>query len=159
MSVFVLAPLVGLVLERIIFRHLRTASAVSKLVVALGLSVALPELFNLAARFANVSGRRISGTVPDGASVYYDPFGIYRFNRDELAMMAVALAATLLLAALFRFTMLGLSMRAVVESPRMTELSGVNADRGLRLRLGPVEHVRGHGRRADRAPVQFAQLG
>ena len=128
-SVFVLAPLVGLVLERIIFRHLRTASAVSKLVVALGLSVALPELFNLAARFANVSGRRISGTVPDGASVYYDPFGIYRFNRDELAMMAVALAATLLLAALFRFTMLGLSMRAVVESPRMTELSGVNADR------------------------------
>ena len=128
-AVFVLAPLVGLVLERIIFRHLRTASAVSKLVVTLGLSVALPALFNLAARFANVSGRRISGIVPDGASVYYDPFGIYRFNRDELAMMAVALAATLLLAALFRFTMLGLSMRAVVESLRMTELSGINADR------------------------------
>ena len=128
-SVFVLAPAVGLVLERLIFRHLRTASSVSKLVVAIGLSVALPELFNRAARFTAVSGRRITGIVPDGAGVYYDPFGVYRFNRDELAMMAVALAGTLLLGALFRFTMLGLAMRAVVESPRMTELSGIDADR------------------------------
>ena len=128
-SVFVLAPLVGLVLERLIFRHLRTASAVSKLVIAIGLSVALPELFNLTARFTAVAGRRIGGIMPDGASVFYDPFGVYRFNRDELAMMAVVLAGTLLLGALFRFSALGLAMRAVVESPRMTELSGINADR------------------------------
>src|SRR5437763_8442849 len=33
LAVFVLAPLIGLVLERLIFRHLRTASPVSKLVV------------------------------------------------------------------------------------------------------------------------------
>ena len=128
-SVFVLAPLVGLVLERAIFRHLRTSSPVSKLVVTIGLSVALPEIFNWAVRFSAVAGRQITGIVPDGAGVYYDPFGVYRFNRDELAMMAVALAGTLLLAALFRFTMMGLSMRAVVESPRMIELSGINANR------------------------------
>ena len=129
LSVFVLAPLVGLVLERLIFRHLRTRSAVAKLVVAIGLSVALPELFNQVARFTAVSGRRITGIMPDGAGVFYDAFGVYRFNRDELAMMAVALAGTLLLGALFRFTAVGLAMRAVVESPRMTELSGVDADR------------------------------
>ena len=129
LSVFVLAPLVGLVLERLIFRHLRTRSAVAKLVVAIGLSVALPELFNQVTRFTAVSGRRITGIMPDGAGVFYDAFGVYRFNRDELAMMAVALAGTLLLGALFRFTAAGLAMRAVVESPRMTELSGVNADR------------------------------
>ncbi len=128
-SVFVLAPILGVVLDRLIFRHLRTASAVSKLVVAIGLSVALPELFNRAASFSAVAGRQITGIVPDGAGVFYDLFGVYRFNRDELAMMAVALAGTLLLGALFRFTMLGLAMRAVVESPRMTELSGINADR------------------------------
>ena len=129
LSVFVLAPLVGLILEWLIFRHLRTRPAVSKLVVAIGLSVALPELFNQAARFTAVAGRQITGIMPDGANVFYDAFGVYRFNRDELAMMAVALAGTLLLGALFRFTMLGLAMRAVVESPRMTELSGINADR------------------------------
>ncbi|MCY4663452.1 MAG: ABC transporter permease [Acidimicrobiaceae bacterium] len=128
-SVFVLAPLVGVTLERLIFRHLRTASAVAKLVVAIGLSVTLPELFNQVARFTTVAGRQIAGIVPDGAGVYYDPFGVYRFNRDELAMIAVALVGTLLLGALFRYTTLGLAVRAVVESPRMTELSGVNADR------------------------------
>src|SRR5437660_3946510 len=31
--------------------------------------------------------------------------------------------------ALFRWSAIGLQMRAVVESPRMTELAGVNADR------------------------------
>ena len=128
-SVFVLAPALGLALERAIFRHLRTASAVSKLVVAIGLSVALPALFNQAARFTAVAGRQITGIMPDGAGVFYDPFGLYRFNRDELAMIVVALAGTVLLGALFRYTTLGLAMRAVVESPRMTELSGINADR------------------------------
>ena len=129
LSVFVLAPLVGLILERLIFRHLRTSSAVSKLVVTIGLSVALPELFNWAARFTAVAGRQITGIVPDGAGVFYDPFGLYRYNRDELAMMAVVLVGTVLLGILFRFTMLGLAMRAVVESPRMSELSGIASDR------------------------------
>lgn len=129
LSVFVVAPLVGLVLERLIFRHLRTSSAVSKLVVTIGLSVALPELFNWAARFTAVAGRQIVGIVPDGARVFYDPFGLYRYSRDELAMMAVLLVATILLGALFRFTMLGLAMKAVVESPRLTELSGIGSDR------------------------------
>src|SRR6266545_4396963 len=46
-SVLILAPLLGLVLERLIFRHLRTAPAVAKLVVTIGLTVALPSLFEL----------------------------------------------------------------------------------------------------------------
>ena len=37
LSVLVLAPLIGLVLERLIFRHLRTSTAAAKLVVAIGL--------------------------------------------------------------------------------------------------------------------------
>ncbi len=129
LAVFVVAPLVGLALERLIFRNLRTGSSVSKLVVTLGLSVALPELFNWAARFTAVAGRQITGIVPDGARVFYDPFGLYRFNRDELAMMATALVVMILLVVLFRYTMLGLAMRAIVESPRMAELSGIASDR------------------------------
>ena len=118
-SVVVLAPLIGLLLERLIFRHLRTAGALPKLVVAIGLTVALPNLFDLLADFVYVSGRTPEGIVPDGASVYYDPFGVYPFSRDELVAMAVAVVAMVALAALFRFTALGLRMRAVVESSRM----------------------------------------
>ena len=129
LSVFVLAPVLGLVLEHAIFRHLRTSSPVSKLVVAIGLSVALPTLFDLLSGFSAVAGSTPEGIVPDGADVFYDPFGVYPFSRNELVQMAVALAGTIGLAALFRFSSLGLSMRAVVESPRMAELKGIDADR------------------------------
>ena len=129
LSVLVLAPAIGLVLERFIFRHLRTDSALAKLVIAIGLSVALPNLFELIVGFEPVAGRTPEGIVPDGATVFYDPFGIYAFSRNELAAIAVAVLATTALGVLFRFTALGLQMRAVVESPRMTELNGIRADR------------------------------
>jgi ABC-type branched-subunit amino acid transport system permease subunit len=128
-SVFVLAPALGLVLERLIFRHLRTSSSVAKLVVAIGLTVAIPSLFEVVVGFDPVAGRTPEGIVPGGATVFYDPFGVYRFSRDELVAMAVALVAMSALAALFRYSGIGLKMRAVVESPRMTELSGIRADR------------------------------
>ncbi|MCU1375319.1 MAG: inner-rane translocator [Actinomycetia bacterium] len=129
LAVFILAPLVGLVLERLIFRHLRTASSVAKLVVTIGLSVALPSLFELVANFQAVAGQTPVGIIANGANVYYDPFGVYAFSRDELMTMGVAVVAMLGLAALFRYSSMGLSMRAVVESPRMTELNGIRADR------------------------------
>jgi branched-subunit amino acid ABC-type transport system permease component len=129
LSVFVLAPAIGLVLERLIFRHLRTGSSVAKLVVALGLSVALPNLFDVIVGFQPVAGRTPEGIVVDGASVFYDPFGVYAFSRNELMAMIVAVIGMGALAALFRFTAIGLRMRAVVESPRMTELNGIRSDR------------------------------
>ena len=129
LSVVILAPAIGLILERLIFRHLRTASAVSKLVVAIGLTVALPSLFELVSGFRAVAGQTPVGIVPDGASVFYDPFGLYPWSRDELTQLVVAVLAMLALGAMFKYTALGLRMRAVVESPRMTELAGVNADR------------------------------
>ena len=128
-SVVVLPPLLGLVLERLIFRHLRQASALPKLVVAIGLSVAIPALFNVLAEFKALSGATPEGVVNDGNSVFYDPFGVYPFSRNELVMMGVAVVAALALGALFRFSAMGLRMRAVVESARMTELNGIAADR------------------------------
>ena len=46
-AVIVVAPLLGLVLDRFLFRHLRTAPTVAKLVVSLGLLVAIPEIVDL----------------------------------------------------------------------------------------------------------------
>ena len=128
-SVFLLAPLLGLALERLLFRHLRTAPAVAKLVVTIGLAVALPALVDLVLSFESIAGVTPVGIVPDGATVFYDPFGVYAFSRNELVAMAVAIVGVVGLGVLFRFTGIGLQMRAVVESPRMTELSGVAADR------------------------------
>ena len=129
LSVFLLAPVLGLVLERYIFRHLRTGSSVSKLVVTIGLTLALPNLFDVLIGFEPVAGRTPEGIITGGATVFYDPFGVYAFSRDELMAMGVGLLGMALLGALFRFTAIGLQMRAVVESPRMTELNGIRSDR------------------------------
>lgn len=128
-AVLVLAPAIGLVLERLIFRHLPTESSLAKLVIAIGLSVALPNLFELAVGFEPVAGRTPRGLLPNGANTFYDPFGVYAFSRDELTAMAIAVLSVAALGVLFRFTALGLRMRAVVESPRMSELNGIRADR------------------------------
>jgi len=129
LSVVILAPLIGLVLERLIFRSLRTASAIAKLVVTVGLTVALPAMFDLATGFQAVAGNTPEGILPKGAQVFYDPLGVYPWSRNELAQLIVALAALIVIGGVFRYTSIGLSMRAVVESPRMTELAGINADR------------------------------
>jgi branched-subunit amino acid ABC-type transport system permease component len=129
LSVVLIAPLLGFLLEWLIFRHLRTAPAVAKLVVTIGLALALPNIVDLLFGFEVVAGRTPEGIAPDGASVFYDPFGVYAFSRNEVVTMAVAVVAMLALGALFRFSAIGLRMRAVVESPRMTELNGVAADR------------------------------
>src|SRR3954469_23064876 len=51
LSVFVLAPAIGILLERFVFRQLRTASPIAKLVVTIGLAVALPSIFDLVVSF------------------------------------------------------------------------------------------------------------
>ncbi|MEI8084277.1 MAG: branched-chain amino acid ABC transporter permease, partial [Actinomycetes bacterium] len=129
LSVFVLAPAIGLTLERLVFRYLRTGTSVAKLVVTIGISLALPNIFELITNFKGVVGQTPAGIVPNGSGVFYDPFGVYPFSRDELTTIGVAVIAMLCLAALFRFSAIGLQMRAVVESPRMTELNGIRSDR------------------------------
>ncbi|MFV0318636.1 MAG: ABC transporter permease [Microthrixaceae bacterium] len=129
LSVLIVAPAIGLILERLIFRRLPPGSTLAKLVIAIGLSVAIPALFDLIVGFEPVAGATPGGLLPDGATVFYDPTGLYPFSRNELTAFVIALASTAALAALFRFTNIGLQMRAVVESPRMTELNGIRADR------------------------------
>jgi ABC-type branched-subunit amino acid transport system permease subunit len=119
----------GFLLDRVLFRHLRTAPPIARLVTALGLLVAIPEAVKVV--FDETSVQSVPGVWP------LDEFDLPRLYRlfgfdldgDQLAtMLAVALVAVGL-GVLFRFTALGLRMRAVVESPRMTELTGVNSDR------------------------------
>jgi branched-chain amino acid transport system permease protein len=129
LAVVVLAPALGVVLEWLVFRHLRTAPAVAKLVITIGLTVALPSIVDIVMGYEVVGGRTPEGIAPDGANVFYDPFGVYAFSRNEIVAMAVAVLSMVALGAMFRFSALGLRMRAVVESPRMTELNGINADR------------------------------
>ena len=148
MAVVLVAPVLGLLLERLIFRHIHAVSAVAKLVISLGLMVALPELFKLAVDYNREQPFGAVGIIPDGTTVYR-MFGRYPVTRDEIAAFVIMVAAALALAALFRYSRLGLRIRAVVQSPRMTELNGVNADLGV---VGLVDAVQPL-RRSRRSPA------
>ena len=124
-AVLVAGPLLGYLLDRAIFRHLRGASTLATLVSSLGLLVAIPAVVQL--WFG--TGRKFNppSIAPDPGHVFR--FGEFSVSNDELATIVATVVVVVALTALFRYSALGLRMRAVVESPRMAELAGVNADR------------------------------
>jgi branched-subunit amino acid ABC-type transport system permease component len=125
LAVLIVAPLLGLLLDRALFRYLRTAPTISKLVVSLGLLVAIPEITRL--WFGRGSAFGPPTIWPNEFGIY--SFGDYTINGNQAATIIATAISVVLLTVLFRYTTIGLQMRAVVESPRMTELAGVNADR------------------------------
>lgn len=82
-SVVVLAPLIGFLLESLIFRHLRTASPVSSLVVAIGLTITIPSIVDLALDFQARATVNPPRPGPRGNSVYYEVFGLYSFTTTS----------------------------------------------------------------------------
>jgi branched-subunit amino acid ABC-type transport system permease component len=125
-AVLVIGPVVGVLLDRLLFRRIRTASPLVKLVPSLGLLVALPQVALI-----------ITGSTPTipppaivgNAQTVYLHLGSVPLSGLELSISASTVVVAAVLVVLFRFTPVGLEMRAVVESPRMTELAGVNAGR------------------------------
>jgi branched-chain amino acid transport system permease protein len=131
-SVVVLAPLLGFVLDRLLFRYLRTAPALAKLVVSLGLLVAIPEIVKLKFLFGADTKFSPPTIWPFDVGIFkiYHPIGErYGIDGGQAAAMIVTVLVVIVLTALFRYSAIGLQMRAVVESPRMTSLVGINADR------------------------------
>lgn len=126
-AVILFAPLLGLVLYWALFRHMRNAPQVARLAVAIGLMLALPEIVKLALNLGNAPLFGVQGIVGGGDTIYH--LGSYAFFRDDIATIVITFGAVLLLTLLFRYTAIGLRMRAVVESSRMTELAGISADR------------------------------
>src|SRR5256886_9838212 len=73
LAVVVIAPLIGLILERLIFRPLRNVGALPKLVVGIGLAVAIPSIFNLFANLQVLTGVQPEAVVSNGANVLHNP--------------------------------------------------------------------------------------
>lgn len=124
-SVFVLSPLLGLGLYWGLFRYTQGAPETVKLVVGLGVLLVLPALIQ-----GVWFGTDLKGNPPvavPGAEGVFELGGI-RIGGDSLTTIFAALVVVVALAGLFKFTVLGLRMRAVVESPRMVQLAGINAD-------------------------------
>jgi branched-chain amino acid transport system permease protein len=125
-ALFIAAPLLGFILDRAVFRWVRSAPPIAKLVTSLALLVAIPQILKL--WFGQNPASGTQGIVPNGDTAYH-PFGDVFISRNDVATITATLVVVALLTVLFKYSALGLRMRAVVESSRLTELAGVNADR------------------------------
>lgn len=121
-AVVVIGPLTGLFLWAVLFRRLVHASSATKLVSTIGLFVAIPP-FTLFV-FDDQPIFRAPGLAGESPSVHH-LLGV-AINADQIIVLASALVVAVGMAAVLRSTAFGLSVRAVVDSPVLSELVGVN---------------------------------
>ncbi len=124
LSIGVVSPALGFVLDRVIFRHTRNASPFVTLVPAIGLLVVLPSAVDII--FG--AGTRINppSLFLSARTVYFSVAGL-AVNGTELSTTIITVAIVAILWGALKFTKLGLAMRAVVESARLAELQGVRS--------------------------------
>jgi branched-chain amino acid transport system permease protein len=130
-AVLIVSPLVGLVLDRVLFRAMRSAGWQVKLVSVLGLFVALPEITKIALTGRQPVPVTSRSSIPPMFGINSAGFNIgTHFVAWDFTMAAIlTVVVVIILGLIFRYTATGLQMRAVVESPRMVELAGVDSER------------------------------
>jgi branched-chain amino acid transport system permease protein len=123
-SVVIMAPLLGLLFDRFLFRKIANTNTTAKIVTSLALFVAIPNIVPLF--FGDRSFAGAPSLLFNIDTVYFTVFGA-PINGAFLATVTVTVAVLVAMVVLMRFTPLGLQMRAAVESRRLVQLDGVNA--------------------------------
>jgi branched-chain amino acid transport system permease protein len=125
LCLFVISPLLGLLLYIGIFRFLRLSSQLIKVVVTIGLFVAIPQISNII--FGQVEIFFTPGLAPEPVHTY--PFFGTVVTLNQVITYSCLLAIVILGAIVLRYTEAGLSVRAMVDSEAMTSLSGSDPSR------------------------------
>jgi branched-chain amino acid transport system permease protein len=123
-SILLAAPAMGVFFYFVLFRFLRLSSPLIKVVATLGLLVAIPSLSTLI--FGNTAISSAPGLAPEPVRVF-NFLGV-PVTLDQVIVYACVVATVVLGWAVLRFTDVGLKVRALVDSPAMTSLSGTNPD-------------------------------
>ena len=123
-SILIAGPAMGVILYLALFRFLRLSSPLIKVVATIGLSVALPALATWI--FSNVTIQQAPGLAPEPVAVYQ--FLGVPVTLDQVIVYACVIATVVLGAVVLRYTEVGLKVRAMVDSPAMTDLSGTNPE-------------------------------
>jgi branched-chain amino acid transport system permease protein len=121
-----LAFVLGVVIERVVIRPVENSPVLAVVVVFIGLLV----IFN------SIAGWIYTYTIKTFPSPFPEKpfFGNTLMSSHELGAIGVTLVVLLLLYAFFRFTPLGLAMRAAAQNPASAKLVGIRV--GWMLALG-----------------------
>jgi branched-chain amino acid transport system permease protein len=132
----VCGPLLGLVLERVVFRPLqeRRASSSERLVAALGVAVVILAGINL------IWGPGVQGTpehpVPRLFGVTSHRIGSIQVDNEQIGMLLTVFGVAVVLWILFQRTFLGTSIRAVVDRRELAELAAIDTHRVSQVAWG-----------------------
>jgi len=140
----------GALVELAVIRPMRQAPVLSVVVVFVGL---LMIFHSLAGWLFGFTIKQFPSPFPDGAW-----YGSSFMSPHEVGAIAVTLAVMALLFLFFRFTPLGLAMRAAAQNPVSSRLVGVNVGRMLMLGWGLAGAVGAIGGMLV-APVVFLDPG
>ncbi len=121
-SIGVAAPALGVFLYVALFRHLRLSSPLIKVVATIGLLVAFPSLAVVI--FGNQAIQTAPGLAPEPVAVYQ--FLGVPVTLDQIIVYVCVVVTVVAGALILRYTEVGLKVRAMVDSPAMTDLSGTN---------------------------------
>jgi branched-chain amino acid transport system permease protein len=114
--------LLGMVIERFFMRYLVGAPTIGLIVATVGLFILIT---GLAIDFFNQQSEQVPSIVHD--HVY--KVGGLRFFTSDMLVAVLALVLAVALGAFFRFTNLGIAIRATADSRETSRLLGINADR------------------------------
>ncbi len=119
---------IGCAIERIVIRPVENAPVLAVLIVFLGLLL----IFN------SVAGWIWTYTIKSFPSPFPEanPFGQPYISSHELGSIAVTIVMLAAIYAFFRFTSLGLAMRAAAQNPVSSRLVGIRVGRMLALGWG-----------------------
>jgi len=126
-SVVVMGPVMGWAFDRLLFRHIPNANSTAKMVCSLALLVGIPSLLPVIFGPQNLDATSTILPFFNPNVVYFTILGT-PINGIYLSTISVTIVVLILLTVLLRYTSLGLQMRAAVESRRLVQLDGVNAN-------------------------------
>ena len=114
--------LLGIAIERLFMRYLVGAPTIGLIVATIGIFILIT---GLAIDLFNQQSETVPPIIKEAR---YEVGGIAFFNADVLVVV-IAVALALALGAFFRFTNLGIAIRATADSRETARLLGVNANR------------------------------
>ena len=126
LSIGIAAPAMGIFLYAVLFRFLRFRSPLIKVVATVGLLVAIPAIAELPFVFGTGAVLQAPGLAPEPVHVYQ--FLGVPVTLDQIIVYICVVATVVVGALVLRYTQVGLKVRAMVDSPAMTDLSGTNPD-------------------------------
>jgi branched-subunit amino acid ABC-type transport system permease component len=129
MAIVLFGAALAWVLDRFLYRHQRTATPLAKLVTSLGLLVAIPQIVQLFIGYGNREDPPPLAPYKDSIDFLWHITSDIVLDANQIATIVATGLIVIGLVLLFRRGGLGLRMRAVVESPRLLQLQGVDAER------------------------------